>query len=97
MALQDHWVQRSERPAATWTSSALPPQSSAKKSQTIGLEHLGIFAAEDASSHTEIVKSPPRTEPTRLNGACTRTVQSCTLRKDGATVHSNRILLRIAA
>ena len=54
-------------------------------------------AAEDASSHTEIVKSPPRTEPTRLKGACTRTVQSCTLRKDGATVHSNRILLRVVA
>ena len=41
----------------------------------------------------EMVMSRPLTKPTRLKGARTRTVQSCSLGKDSATVHSNRILL----
>ena len=44
-----------------------------------------LASSEQKALPHRIVTSRPLTEPRRLKGACARTVQSCTLRKNGAT------------
>ena len=57
MAFQDHWVQKSERPAATWTSSALPPKSSAKKKAKQSAWNILASSRQKTPLHTQKLSS----------------------------------------